>query len=85
MTVVNTYCPGLPCLAGAERTSLMAVCSKDESGKYAVYLAIVPMSVAVSEEARAHVGEAVERRGVKQTWKAATAYFPTLREEEYRR
>jgi hypothetical protein len=82
MEVANTYVPGISCHPEAS-AEFMAVLV-EHANQYAVYVALVPKGTATDDERRASAALWVARCGVKQTYRKATAYFPALKEEQYR-
>ena len=77
MKVVNTYMPVIPSFV--EGHSLLAVCTIDTRGMYAVYIGIVPVM-----RGRTEMADWVMANGIKQSYNKATAYFPAIPKEMYR-
>lgn len=78
MKIVNDYMPVIPDYSGT--STLLAVCTLDHVGYYAVYIGIVP----VTDKDRRKLAEWVMYNGVKQSYEKAIQYFPALPREQYR-
>lgn len=86
MKVVNYTMPAYPRICGAsQRTYFMAALTQDEEGLYAVYAAMVGADDLEDDGALRVKAETVGHLDVKLTYKKALAYFPSLKQENYRR
>jgi hypothetical protein len=94
MEIVKTYIPGLPVIdstgAITERPALelMAVLTKDSSGLYAAYVALVPCHARKDDQLEASIhdknADAVAHKGSKLRYNELAPYFRGIKESEYR-
>lgn len=93
MTIINTYHVPVPVRANAKGAAFLAVLTVGATGNdYAVYLGIVGGldlgADGVASEKYCHARQAgaewVESCGQKLPYRKALAYFPDLKESEYR-
>ncbi len=80
MKIVNTETLGVPSHPDMLQPAVFrAVLTQDDAGKFACYVGIVP-----ADQSSASYSYWIAAMGAKQTWKNATAYFPNIKQEEYR-
>lgn len=87
MKILNTYHVPVPVRANAKDAGFLAVLTQGAGTDQAVYIGIVGdlnIDSPDYESARDDAADWIAYRGLKQTYRKALAYFPTLKESDYR-